>query len=143
MVGQSDGKQAIIDIPVVKDIVGTAYFCWGCLSEICMQRQKLSFKISGKRLVNKFCVTRKLLLGDLNMLRSLQTQSSKDKQSPAREKKDGKKKKVNTNSASIIKKPKMGSQQNIRQAEKFGANTSIEFLKDVVLTKKRKTKRLG
>ena len=51
MVGKSDGKIAIIDIPEVKDVIGTAYVCWGCLSEVCMQRQKISFKISGKKLV--------------------------------------------------------------------------------------------
>ena len=116
--------------------------CWGCLSEVCMQRQKISFKISGKKLVNKYCITRKLLLGDQNMLRSIQTQSSKDKQSAAKDNcKDGKKKKANTNSATVVKKPEMEAQQNEPQAKKLGVKTSIALLKDFIFKNKPEDKK--
>ena len=57
-------------------------------------------------MVNKQCVTRKRVLGDKNLLLSLQSPCSKEKQAVGLAKKEGKKKKnLNFNSATIVKKP--------------------------------------
>ena len=66
LIGKVDGKTAIIDIPEVKDVIKDAYVCWGCLAEVCMQRQKVSMKTIHKKLVNKFCINQKLLIGNQN-----------------------------------------------------------------------------
>ena len=42
LIGKIDGKTAIIDIPEVKEVIKDTYVCWGCLAEVCIQRQKVS-----------------------------------------------------------------------------------------------------
>jgi len=63
------------------------------------------------------------------MLRSLQTQSAKGNQAPARERKDGKKKKqINQNAATTIKKPEMviqPAQESSFKPSKPWQNTKI------------------
>ena len=93
LVGGPDKSQVVIDLPAVKTILGNTAVCWGCLSELCLIRQRLSFKLTGRKMVNKFCLTRRTVLGDKNLLLSLHTPCSKDKQAVAQAKKDGKKKK--------------------------------------------------
>ena len=59
-----------------------------------------------KKLVNKFYINRKLLIGDQNMLRSITTQSIKDKHSVAKPvQRDKKKTKLGFNSATVVQQP--------------------------------------
>ena len=74
----SEPNKAVIDVQEVKTLVGEAKICWGCLSQVCRTRQLLSQKILGKKLVNKFCPVRKVLLGDKNLSRSLKGKVDKD-----------------------------------------------------------------
>ena len=54
--------KAVIDIPEVKTLAGEARVCWGCLSLICRDRQMLSQKILGRKVVNRFCPVQKVTL---------------------------------------------------------------------------------
>ena len=66
----SDPKKAVVDIEEVKTIIGDARVCWGCLSSTCLHRSNISVRLSGKKLINKYCATRKLLLGDSILTKS-------------------------------------------------------------------------
>ena len=58
----TDNEKAVIDIPEVKTILEGIKVCCGCLSNIYLIRQRMSGKLTGKKLVNKFCMTRKTVL---------------------------------------------------------------------------------
>ena len=110
LVGTADPKTVVVDIPEVKKIIGDAKVCWGCTSTTCLLRQNLSLRLTKKRLVNKLCMTRRLLIGDKVLVTSLETKVEKDKQTAAYEKKKDKgvkkkKDKVNNFSAAVKKKP--------------------------------------
>ena len=79
----SNKSQVVADIPEVKSIIEGVTVCWGCLSETCMIRQRMSVKLTGKKMINKHCMTRKTFLGDKNLLISLQAPVAKDKQQAA------------------------------------------------------------
>ena len=54
-IGKQDVKTIVADMPEVKEIVKDVHVCWGCLSEACLKRQKLSFKLlKDKKLPNTF-----------------------------------------------------------------------------------------
>ena len=98
----TDNTKAMIDIPEVKTLIGDVRVCWVCLSSTCLLRQRISGKITGKKLVNRYYMTRKTVLGDKNLLTSLQSPVGKDNHVSAYEKKN---KKINENfSATVIKK---------------------------------------
>ena len=107
----TDPKKTVVEIPEVLKIIGDAKVCWGCASSTCLKRQILSRRLAKKKFVNKFCMTRKLLLGDKILLTSLETKVEKNKQSVAfnpSKKKGAQKKtkeKLNNFSAAIVKKP--------------------------------------
>merc|ERR1712074_517256 len=69
---------AVIDVPEVRTLIGKTTVCWGCLSSTCRTRQLLSQRILEKKLVNKFCPVKKVLLGDKNLSRSLKGKVEKD-----------------------------------------------------------------
>ena len=74
----SDPTKAVIDVQEVKNLIGEARICWGCLSQVCRTRQVLSQKLLGKKLVNKYCPVRRVLIGDRNLSRSLKGKVGKD-----------------------------------------------------------------
>ena len=74
----TDPAKPVVDIPEVNTLVGDAKICWGFLSQVCRQRQYVSQRFMGKKLVNRFCPVRKAVLGDKNLARSLQTKVLKD-----------------------------------------------------------------
>ena len=92
----------MLTIPEVKTILEGVSVCWGCLSNTCLIRQRLSGKLTGKKLVNKYCMTRRTVLGDRNLLISLQSPVGKDKHVTAYVKKE--KRQVNLHSATVVKK---------------------------------------
>ena len=67
----TDPAKPVVDVPEVKTLVGDAKICWGCLSQVCRQRQYVSQRFMGKKLVNRFCPVRKAVLGDRNLTRTL------------------------------------------------------------------------
>ena len=74
----TDPTKAVVDVQEVKTLIGETRICWGCLSLTCRTRQLLSQKILGKKLVNKYCPVKKVLLGDRNLTRSLKGKVEKD-----------------------------------------------------------------
>ena len=60
----SDPSKPVIEMEEVKKIVGVKRVCWGCISKICWDRQRMSVKVINKKLINRHCPIRKLLLGD-------------------------------------------------------------------------------
>ena len=74
----SDPRKPVIDVPEVKNLVGETRICWGCLSQTCRARQSLSQKLVGKKLVNKFCPLKRVLIGDKNLSRSLKGKVGKN-----------------------------------------------------------------
>ena len=70
--------KAVMDIPEVKALVGEARICWGCLSLICRDRQMLSKRLLGKKVVNRFCPVQRVTLGDKNLVRNLKGKVSKN-----------------------------------------------------------------
>ena len=90
--GTADPKTVVVDIPDVKKIIGDVKVCWGCTSATCLLRQNLSFRLTKKKMINKFCMTRKLTMGDKKLLTTLGTKVEKNSYQPAWEpKKDGNK----------------------------------------------------
>ena len=49
----SNKSQVVADIPEVKSIIEGVTVCWGCLSETCMIRKRMSVKLTGKKMINK------------------------------------------------------------------------------------------
>ena len=74
----SDPSKVVMDIPEVKTVVGETRICWGCLSSTCLIRQNISGRMTGKKLVNRHCTTRRTVLGDKYLIISLQTKVGKD-----------------------------------------------------------------
>ena len=74
----SDPTKAVIDIQEVKNLIGEAKLCWGCLSQVCRTRQMLSLRLLGRKLVNKYYPVRRVLVGDRNLSRSLKGKVIKD-----------------------------------------------------------------
>ena len=107
LIGKIQDKTAIIDIPEVKEIVKDAYICWGCLVEVYIQRQKVSVKTIRKKLVNKFCINRKLFIGDTNMAKMAHF------------------------STTVTQQLEKIVQQPVEQEEEFGVNTPIDFLENL------------
>ena len=101
----------MVDILEVQKIIGNAKVCWGCLSSTCLTRQLISGRMTKNKLLNRYCATRKVLLGDKILLTSLQSKVGKDNQVAAYDpkKKKGEKKKfkgkLNHFSVAIVKKP--------------------------------------
>mgnify|MGYP003327475674 CR=1 FL=1 len=105
---EAKSTKVVVEIPEVKTVISDVRVCWGCLSSTCLLRQKISAKVTGKKLVNRHCMTRRTVLGDKNLMTSLQAQVGKDNHVAAYEKKKGDKKKfkgkLNHFSAAVIKK---------------------------------------
>ena len=104
----TEPTKVVMEIPEVRTAIGDARVCWGCLSSTCLIRQNISAKVTGKKFVNRHCMTRRTVLGDRNLMTSLQAQVGKDNQVAAFEKKKGDKRrfkgKLNHFSAAVIKK---------------------------------------
>ena len=90
----TEPNKAVMEIPEVITAIGDAKVCWGCLSSTCLIRQSVSKKAMGKRFVNKHCMSRKTVMGDKNLMTSLQTLVGKDQQSSAFEHKKTRKKEI-------------------------------------------------
>lgn len=60
----TEPTKAVMDVQEVKTLVGEVRICWSCLSQTCRTRQLLSQRVLGKKLVNKYCPVKKVLLGD-------------------------------------------------------------------------------
>merc|ERR1712080_755753 len=73
-----ESKIPVFEMEEVKKIAGSTRLCWGCLSHICWSRQRMSLKIINKKLVNRHCPIRKILLGDPNLVRLLKGKVGKN-----------------------------------------------------------------
>ena len=69
LVSTLDGKMPIIDVSAVKEIIGNAKICSGCLSEICRMKQRVAMKTVQKKLVNKGCQKGRLLVGNKDLIK--------------------------------------------------------------------------
>merc|ERR1712030_49839 len=72
-----DKKTPIIDLPKVREVIGKAKLCWGCLSGICRARTAVSLPIFKKKAVNRGCPNKKTTLGDPDAKKFLQTKAWK------------------------------------------------------------------
>lgn len=129
----SDPAKPVVDVPEVKTLVGDTKICWGCLSQVCRARQYVSQRFMGKKLVNRYCPVRKVVLGDRNIAHSLQSKVSKDnyvavsedfipkKKFDKKNQKRQRKQQFFGNTASIIKKPaKQNQTEQIKRVNLTG-----------------------
>ena len=73
-----NSKTPVFEIKEVKKIAGNTRLCWGCLSHICWSRTRMSLKTIGKKLTNRHCPVKKILLGDPNLTRLLRGRVGKN-----------------------------------------------------------------
>ena len=74
----NEPSKPVIEMEEVKKIAGNIKLCWGCLSQICWNKQRMSLKIINKKLINRHCPMKKIMLGDPNLVKILKGKVGKN-----------------------------------------------------------------